>query len=229
MTANLATEMAEPVKSPSERLGKVADTIDLLEGNNVSNGWLRPSRISSPRDFPYLRARPSRSASLLNSHETFPSPQGSIPTTQVISLRSRSALDALRPSVLNPSHSRYSTIAASLETGPLSFSEEELISTELSDDEDSMLNDCSLTTPKRSNFLMQTKFAKEIYRICTYSTKRFRACKPPSQSADMASPSKSKTEFELYGARSGTKTAIPHPAVDEPACAEISKAGKNAT
>lgn len=126
-------------------------------------------------------------SSLLGSHRSLPlSPlangrprlttQPSMITVSNDSFRSPSVLDDI-PSNLLRRYPRFSTATTSMDTGRPNFSADELTSTELSDDENAIINDDPKPSPPSARMLMKYKLARDVRALWSSQTSRIRYAK----------------------------------------------------
>jgi hypothetical protein len=119
------------------------------------------------------RARRCQSLSPLSSATPVLASQPSMVTMSNDSFRSPSALDEIPPSLLRR-YPRFSTATTSIDTGRPNFSADELTSTELSDDEDAILNDELKRGSSGTRSLMRHKIARDVRAMWSSNASRLR-------------------------------------------------------
>ena len=114
-----------------------------------------------------------RSLSPLNSSTPVLSTQRSMVTMSNDSFRSPSALDDI-PANLLRRYPRFSTATTSIDTGRPDFSIGELTSTQLSEDEDDIVNDEPERPSMGSRVLMKYRIARDVRALWSSNTSRLR-------------------------------------------------------
>ncbi len=140
-----------------------------LEVNGKSNRFL-PSAVERTSD---LRPQRCRSLSPLSNYGPVLATQRSTITMSNDSCRSPSVLEEISTNLLRR-YPRFSTATASIDAGQPNFSIEELKSTQLSDDEDGIVNDEPKQDSKGSRALLKQKVAQDVKAMWSSRTSRIR-------------------------------------------------------
>lgn len=163
-------ELTEAIHDPANFTSRTLRPLQPnLEGNWTSEllAPVAPSRSSHPG------LQRCRSLSPLANSTTVLATQRSMITMSNDSFRSPSVLDGI-PTNLLRRYPRFSTATTSIETGRPNFSIEELNSTQLSDDEDDIVNNEPKQTSKGPRALLKHRVASDAKAIWSSRTSRFK-------------------------------------------------------
>lgn len=146
---------------------------DCPPSNSEASSSIKSSGPSVAEHASNLRTQASRAVSPAAREPPFLVQQPNPVCVSDHSFRSTSALDGIQPNLLRR-YPRFSTAVTSIDTGRPSFSVHELTSTELSDDENDMVNHEPTRKKKGVRWRMKHNLAKGIHTLWNANVERFR-------------------------------------------------------